>query len=225
MSRPFARLAPSLLALLLAAAPAAVAQVRTWEIDPVHTRIVFAVDHAGFSKSLGTFSAASGVLHFDPDDPASGRINVRIPLSSLELGDAKWNAATLARNLLDAQSHPEARFVSDRIEPGDDGRLRVHGRLTLRGVTREVVLDAVVNAVKRHPLPPFRRTAGFSATTVLSRSDFGIDAWRSMIGDAVELRIEAEATLARGTPGERSDDADGGDVAEPGPDDEAVPTP
>ena len=64
---------------------------------------------------------------------------------------------------------------------------------TLRGVSREVVLDVTLNALKRHPLPPFRRTAGFSATTTLSRADFGISAWPSVIGDKVELRIEAEA--------------------------------
>src|SRR5690606_29745587 len=55
------------------------------------------------------------------------------------------------------------------------------------------------NGARRHPLPPFRRTVGFSATATLSRADFGITAWRSMIGDTVELRIEAEAMRVRGT--------------------------
>ena len=65
-------------------------------------------------------------------------------------------------------------------------------------MTRDAALEVAFNALKRHPLPPFRRTAGFSATTTLSRRDFGIDAWPSVIGDAVELRIEVEATRARG---------------------------
>ncbi|MFP3814099.1 YceI family protein, partial [Bacillus sp. SIMBA_005] len=75
----------------------------------------------------------------------------------------------------------------------DAGRAIVHGTLTLRGVTREVALDAVRNGARRHPLPPFRRTVGFSATTTLTRADFGVDAWRSMIGETVELRLEVEA--------------------------------
>lgn len=74
-----------------------------------------------------------------------------------------------------------------------ENHAKVTGNLTLHGVTRPVTLDVTLNALKRHPLPPFRRTAGFSATATLSRAEFGIDAWKSMIGDSVELRIEAEA--------------------------------
>lgn len=191
-----------LLASALASLPA-LAQVRVWTLDPVHTRVAFAIDHAGFSRSMGTFSRAEGILHFDPADLSATRLQVEIPVASLELGDDKWNQATLARNLLDAETHPVATFVSSRVEVLGDRHATLHGVLTLRGQAREVALDVTVNAVKRHPLPPFRRTAGFSATATLQRSDFGMVAWRSMIGDTVELRIEAEATVARGA------DADG----------------
>lgn len=205
---PLSRITTLLLLSLALAAGAAQASPRTWQVDPVHTRIVFAIDHAGFSKSLGTFSGIEGVLAFDPDDPAATTIDVRIPVASLDFGDEKWNRASLAANLLDAGAHPVARFRSTRVEPVDAARAIVHGVLELRGVRREVQLEAVVNAVKRHPLPPFRRTAGFSATAVLSRSDFGMTAWSSMIGDRVELRIETEATLARGaTPDSAPEDA------------------
>lgn len=64
-------------------------------------------------------------------------------------------------------------------------------------MTREVTLAVTLNALKRHPLPPFRRTVGFSATATLSRSAFGVDGWASMIGDEVQLRIEAEAVRDR----------------------------
>ncbi len=164
-----------------------------YRLDPVHTRVVFAIEHAGFSKALGAVSGSEGVLAFDPDDWRSARLDVVVPLNRLDLGDDKWNQATLARNLLDGERHPQARFVSTSVEPIDATHARVHGQLTLRGVTRDVVLDVTLNALKRHPMPPFRRTAGFSATTLLSRADFGIDAWKSVIGDQVELRIEAEA--------------------------------
>ena len=95
------------------------------------------------------------------------------------------------RNLLDAERFPEARFVSNRIEPAGPDHASVCGTLSLHGTDRELCLDVRLNALKRHPLPPFRRTAGFSATTTLQRSDFGITAWKSVIGDSVELRIEA----------------------------------
>ena len=111
--------------------------------------------------------------------------------------DAGWNKATLAGNLLNIEDYPTAEFVSTRIEPVAPNRASVYGTLTLHGISREVVLDVTLNAAKRHPLPPFRRTVGFSATAMLSRKDFGIDAWPSVIGDAVELRIEAEAARSR----------------------------
>ncbi len=184
--------------LCLACAPVAQAQADRYELDPVHTRVMFTVSHAGFSNAIGTVSGSTGELWFDAEDWSSARLTARVPIARADLGDAKWNQATLARNLLDAEQHPQASFVSTRIEARDATHAIVHGQLTLRGVTRDVALEVTLNAAKRHPMPPFRRTLGFSASTVLSRKDFGITAWSSMIGDAVELRIEAEATRARG---------------------------
>lgn len=169
-----------------------------YRLDPVHTRVLFAVEHAGFSHALGAVSGSEGVLDFDPQDWATARLEVVVPITRLDLGDGKWNQATLARNLLDGERFPQARFVSSRVEPIDASHARVFGQLTLRGVSREVALEVTLNALKRHPLPPFRRTAGFSATTTLSRADFGISAWPSVIGDKVELRIEAEAVRDAG---------------------------
>ncbi|MEG8176614.1 YceI family protein, partial [Xanthomonas hortorum pv. gardneri] len=182
-------LLPALVATSLAATAAPV----RYALDPVHTRVLFAVEHAGFSKALGTVSGSSGTLVFDPDDWASARLDVNVPLHRADLGDAKWNEATLARNLLDAERFPDAHFVSTQVVASGETHAKVTGNLTLHGVTRPVTLDVTLNALKRHPLPPFRRTAGFSATATLSRAEFGIDAWKSMIGDSVELRIEAEA--------------------------------
>ncbi len=184
---------PRRLALLLLCLLPLPAAAERYRLDPVHTRVLFAIEHAGFSQALGTVSGSEGVLDFDPDNWAGARLDVVIPIARLDLGDDKWNRATLARNLLDGQRFPQARFTSTHVEPLDAQRARVHGQLSLRGVTREVVLEVTLNALKRHPLPPFRRTAGFSATATLSRADFGIDAWPSVIGDRVELRIEAEA--------------------------------
>lgn len=184
--------------------PAASAAEQRFRLDPVHTRIMFAIEHAGFSQALGAVSGSSGELYFDPDDWSSARVKVSVPLQRLDLGDPDWNRSVLAGNLLDAQHFPEATFVSTRIEPLDARHAAVHGLLTLRGISREVRLDATFNALKRHPLPPFRRTVGFSASTTISRADFGIAAWKSVIGDQVELRMEVEAIRERGN----GDDAD-----------------
>lgn len=212
-----------LLAFLLSAPPVAVhAQAMRYELDPVHTRVLFAVSHAGFSQALGTISGSTGELWFDPDDWSSARLQASVPIARADLGDAKWNRAVLANNLLDAEDHPLASFQSTRVEPVDATHAAVFGTLTLRGVSREVKLDVTLNAARRHPMPPFRRTLGFSATAVLSRKDFGIDAWPSVIGDTVELRIEAEATRAR----QRDDAADDEtEVTDPATNPADTPTP
>lgn len=193
-------------ALLLACAlPALAADPVQYRLDPVHTRVMFAVSHAGFSNAIGTVSGSTGTLSFDPQDWSTAKLQVSVPLDRIDLGDAKWNKAAAANRLLDVKDHPVATFVSTRIEPIDAEHASVFGTLDLHGVAREIKLDVKLNAIKRHPMPPFRRTAGFSATATLNRMDFGIDAWKSVIGDAVELRIEAEAVRDRSPADESTD--------------------
>ena len=186
-----------LAALFLSSSGASAADSDHYRLDPVHTRVMFAIDHAGFSNAIGTVSGSTGSLVFDPGHWSDATLRASVPIARIDLGDVAWNKAVLAGNLLDAEDHPTAEFVSTRVEPLGTDHAAVHGTLTLHGVSREIVLDVKFNAAKRHPLPPFRRTVGFSATTTLSRKAFGIDAWPSVIGDAVELRIEAEAIRSR----------------------------
>lgn len=202
------RSATALLAAVLAVAPARAAQPEAYSLDPVHTRVLVAVEHAGFSRALGAASGSVGTVWFTPDDLSATRWDITVPLARLDFGDARWNAAVQATGLLDARRHPDARFVSSTVTPLDATHARACGDLTLRGVTAPLCLEVTVNAVKRHPLPPFRRTAGFSATGVISRKAFGLSAWPNVIGDAVELRIEAEAVRAQnGEPASASDAA------------------
>jgi len=188
----------SVLLVLLGTGQAA-AQVQHFELDPVHTRVAFQVDHAGLSRSIGTFSQVSGQLSFDPDDWRSATLDVSVPLATLELGDADWNQTMLKRSFLDAGRQPQARFVATRVEPGEPGHATVFGQLTLRGISREVALDVKMNALKRNPVTQ-RRSAGFSATASLSRSDFGMQSWPNVIGDRIDLQIEAEAIRSRAAP-------------------------
>jgi polyisoprenoid-binding protein YceI len=188
----------SLLLLCTLALPLAVyAQPMTYQLDPVHTRLLFAVSHAGYSQALGTISGSTGTVRFDPDDWSSALVSVSIPMKRFDLGDAGWNRAVGAPALLDVEAHPVATFVSNRIEPRDKQHAKVCGPLTFRGTARDVCLDVTFNQLKRMSLPPFRRAVGFSATTTISRKAFGMDAWQGVIGDDVGLRIEAEGELSR----------------------------
>lgn len=185
------------LLLSMAAAGACAEEATDFAIDPVHTRVLLAVDHAGFSQALGTVSGSSGRVRFGEGWTGAG-VDVRVPLRRLDFGDARWNAAV--QDLLGTDRHPEARFVSTAVTPRDARQAEVCGELTLGGTTRPLCLQATFNALKRHPLPPFRRTVGFSATATLDRSAFGLDRWASMVGREVQLRIEIEAARGPGMP-------------------------
>lgn len=182
----------------LSAAPAAASEARDYAIDPVHTRIVFFVDHAGFSQAIGTFSGITGGLRYDAGDPTASRIEVRIPIASLDLGNPDWNQAILDSRFFKAKRFPQARFVSTAVRVGADGRLEVEGELRLRGVKRQIVLAATVNAAHAHPMT-FKPTLGASAQTELARADFRLGAYPGVVGARVQVRIELEALrLPRG---------------------------
>ena len=187
--RPIALL---VLLAVLACAPAAAGEPIRYAFDPVHTQVMFAIDHAGFSKAIGTVSGSEGSLHFDVDDWSSARLDVVVPMTRLDLGDSGWTASVFAPRFLDVTRYPQARFVSTDLQRDAGNRGQACGLLTLHGVTRPLCLDIVMNKAGRYPLPPFRRTIGFSATAALKRSDYGMTRWQSLVGDEIELRIEAE---------------------------------
>ncbi|RZA22188.1 MAG: polyisoprenoid-binding protein [Lysobacteraceae bacterium] len=199
----------------MAACAAAVAgkPVR-YAIDPVHTRVLFEIDHAGFSKAIGTVSGSEGSLYFDADDWSTARLDVMVPMQRLDMGDSDWASAVFAPRFLDVKRYPQARFVADRVTRSEGNRGTACGQLTLHGTTRPFCMDLVLNRIARYPLPPFRRTVGFSARASLKRSDFGMKSWRSLVGDAVELRIEAELVRRDGddTPTDPQDPVDDADA-------------
>lgn len=194
---PIRPLAWSLLLTSLAAAQQLRAATESFAIDPVHTRVAFQVSHAGFSNPLGSFSGSHGELDFDEADWSSAKVEVTVPVTTLDLGDADWNKKILDPTFFSAKKFPDAHFVSTKVEKTGERTARISGELTLLGATHPVVLDATFNALKRHPLT-LRRTIGFSATATISRAAFGMDAWKNLVGDEVRLIIEIEATRQHG---------------------------
>ncbi len=206
--------------MAIACASSAHAATQDWRLDPVHTRVLIAISHDGFSDALGTVSGSTGWLRYDPDDPAQTRLLACVPLDRLDFGNADWNRA-VAR-LLGAAEHPQARFIAvgtadtpapatpaaaspstpvmspaapTRAPDGPPTR-SVSGPLTLNGITQPMTLSVTVNRIGRLPLPPFRQRLGASAHGELQRAAFGVSAWPSLIGATVRVRIEAEAEAA-----------------------------
>lgn len=186
------------LAALIALAPAwaAASPPPSYNIDPVHTRVVFLVGHAGFSRSIATISGVGGALYFDPERWEDSRVDIELPVARIDFGDEDWNQRMLARGFFDVRNHPVARFVSTRVEPLTGDAAMIHGDLTIAGTTRPVTLSARLNEVGRNPVN-FRRTVGFSATARLDRREFGLDRYPNVIGHEVEVMIELEATRGR----------------------------
>ena len=190
---PFAR--ATVLSLILAAfATSANAAPSTYRYDTTHSQILFSIDHNGYSRPFGRLHIAKGWLRFDADDWSASSTELDIDLASLDFGDADWNKAVLGGSYLDGAGARYAHFVSTSVERKDGDHGVLHGKLTLRGVTREVELPFTANRVGK-TIYGLHTVAGFSARTTLDRNDFGITANPNSIGRNVTVWLELEAIL------------------------------
>lgn len=183
----------------------------TYRYDTTHSQIVFSIDHNGFSRPFGRLHIAKGWVRFDPQDWSRSATELDIDLASLDMGDAEWNKAVLGKSYLDGAGARYAHFVSTAVERKDDANGVLRGKLTLRGVTREVELPFTVNRIGQ-TIYGLHTVAGFSARTTLDRNDFGITATPNSIGRTVTVWLELEAILddnTRGTPPDAQPDASG----------------
>lgn len=168
------------------------AKLDYYAIDPVHTRVLFRVMHAGFSPSIGTVSGPSGHIWFDSKDITQSSVDVQIPLSRLDMGDTKWNNKVLSSTYLGAEQFPMATFKSTEILFDSENKFWVDGVLTISGKSIPVRFAVILNADKRHPLT-LKNTIGLQGTTQFSRKALGIDAWPSLIDDTVYMDVSIEA--------------------------------
>jgi polyisoprenoid-binding protein YceI len=185
-----------LLSLLQAAQPAApAAPTNTWAPDPAHSAVAFRVRHLGITWVNGTFRQWTADLKYDPANPEAASVTARIQTASIDTDNERRDNDVRSSNYLAVDSFPEITFISKKVERVGEGRLRITGDLTLRGVTRSVVLEAEVGGVLTTSRG--RRTA-FSATTTIKRQDYGVTLNRLMegaqvVGDDIRITIDVEA--------------------------------
>ncbi|MEP1933711.1 MAG: YceI family protein, partial [Roseibium sp.] len=153
--------------------------------------------HAGFSTTYGMFSGFEGEVLFDKDDPANSSVTVSIATEKMITGWGDRDDHFLkSGDFFKTADHPAITFVSTNIEVTGEKTALISGDLTLNGVTKEVVLDATLNAViESYPFPPFdgKPALGFSATTTLTRSEFDLRLSAPSVGAEVDLQISIEA--------------------------------
>jgi polyisoprenoid-binding protein YceI len=181
---------PLSLALLFTAAPA-LAKQETFVLDPTHAHVMYAVDHMGFSTSRGVFRSVSGTLLLDPDKPETAKLTVTIPTDSFDSLDADRDKHMKSPEFLDVAKYPEMKFVSTKVERTGEKTAKVTGDLTLHGVTKPVVLNVTLHKLGEH-MTTKKPRVGFSAVGTLKRSDFGISYGIPMVGDEVQLTLDAE---------------------------------
>ena len=187
------RRACSLLGFALFAV-AAWAQGSEWQIDPAHTTVGFSVRHLGISNVHGRFTKVSGSATIDENDITKSTVNATVDIASINTGNDSRDNDLRSPNYFDAAQFPTMTFKSKSISKNGEGKLKVVGDLTTKGVTKEVTLDVDGPSAPIKMGPNQRR--GLSATTSVNRKDFGVGAKApaAMVGEEIKIQIDAELT-------------------------------
>jgi polyisoprenoid-binding protein YceI len=188
----------SAIAIAMFVALPVLAHADTWQIDPAHTNVEFSVRHMMISNVKGQFQKTSGTVDVNGKDPTSAKIDATIDATSINTRVDKRDAHLKSPAFLDVDKFPTITFKSTKIEADGPGKWKATGDLTLHGVTKPVVLD--VESTGTPVTDPMGNTrAGASATTKISRKDFGLT-WNQpletggvMVGDEVAISIDVEA--------------------------------
>ena len=162
----------------------------TYGVEPYHTRVMFSVNHIGFSTYYGEFQKTSGTLSLDPTKPSASQLDVTVDTGSVYTPSDKLTGELKSADWLDAGKFPSITFKSTKIEKTGTDTAKVMGELTLHGVTKPVTLTAKFNGAGMNPLDK-KYTAGFEVSGKIMRSDFGVKTYVPLIGDEVDLIISA----------------------------------
>ena len=165
-----------------------------YQIDPTHTATVFTWNHFGFSTPSANFSDIQGTINVDNAKPANSSVNVTIPLTSLNTNVKALDEHLKTADFFDAAKYPNITFKSTKVQALGKNKYKITGNLTVKDVTKPVVLDAVLNKQGIHPMTK-AESIGFNATTSFNRSAFGVGAYVPNVGDKITVNITTEASV------------------------------
>ncbi|MBI5961394.1 MAG: YceI family protein [Chloroflexi bacterium] len=167
-----------------------------WQIDPAHSEINFTVRHMMISNVRGRFEKFAGTVEFNETDPTQSSVEVQIEAASLNTKEAQRDNHLRSPDFLDAEHYPVLSFKSKHVSKTSDNMGRIVGDLTIRTVTREVVLDVEYAGQAKSPWGT--TSAGFSASTSINRKDWNLT-WNQaletggvLVGDQIKIAIELE---------------------------------
>jgi polyisoprenoid-binding protein YceI len=168
-----------------------------WILDPLHTHIGFSAKHMMVSTVRGQFKQYSGTLTLDKDDFTRTSVEGEIEVASIDTANADRDTHLRNNDFFDAPNHPKITYKSSRIERKDDDTYLVYGDLTIRGITKEVVLEAEYNGIAKNPYG--QTITGVSAKGTINRKDFGVsfnallETGGVAVSEKIKIEIEAEA--------------------------------
>jgi len=164
----------------------------TYTIDPNHSYVLWHISHFDFSYPSGKWMVTEGTLSLDKDKPQNSKVNVLIHVNDMITGIPELDKHLKEPLFFDTEKYPQATFVSDKVMLTGKDSAKVHGILTVHGVSKPIILNVKLNKMGISPITN-KETVGFTATTNLKRSDFGISTLLPGLGDEVQINIEAEA--------------------------------
>lgn len=176
----------------------ATAEPAQYNIDPTHFSVVFNAQHVGYGATWGMFLKGEGGFTYDEENQTLSDLAVTIPAESVFSNHDARDNHLRGKDFLHAEEHPVISFVMTSAEPKTDTTGLVYGDLTLRGISKPVTLEVTLNKIEEYPFAHRKRTIGVTATTVLTRSEWGmtyaVDG--GLVGDEVPIIIELEANKA-----------------------------
>lgn len=178
-------------ALASAFATSALAAPETYGVEPNHTYANFSYSHMGLSTQISKFNKTSGTVVYDKA-AKTGSVDVTIDMKSVDTGSNLFNGHIQGADFLDTEKFPTATFKSTKVVFDGDTPSSIEGNLTIKGVTKPVVLKVSHFANMAHPMMK-KDAIGANASTQIKRSDFGAGKYAPLVGDEVTITISLEA--------------------------------
>ena len=182
-------------AALMIATPA-IAEPEPYVVDKSHAFVSFTVDHLGFSDVKGLFESFDAQVRLDPEAVETSSLRFVIDAASVNTFWPKRDEHIRGGDFLEVETYPEIVFDSTEITPTGGDTADVTGNLTIRDVTREVTFEATLNKMGPSPFDPDKTVAGFTATGVIDRTEFGVDYAAPAVGAMIPVTISLEMSPA-----------------------------
>lgn len=180
----------------------------THDIDTSHSEIGFSVRHMMFAKVRGQFKAWTAKLAFDPADPNKSSVTVEIDTASIDTREEKRDAHLRSGDFFESEKFPKMTFASKRVEKTGAGRYAIRGDLTIRDVTKEIVVDVEQTGTGKDPWGNAR--LGFAGKVSINRTDWGLkwnaalEAGGVLVSEKVDIEVEVQVVQKSVTPENRT---------------------